>query len=195
MEKLLQTTSTFGEERGLMFNPAKSAVLEFYRWEAICVPALHGYCNTVSVMSNTLRRNIETAQRQAARWALGEPARNLANEFSKGELGWSIFDEREAECKITYFKRIKEMPDERWAKRMLTMISIINARIKAVERMKTLSLIYDCDKIVVKRSEAGEACSNTFRKSVEKMIRDLVHREWRDGMSEKPSPIEIFPIF
>ncbi|XP_018497555.1 uncharacterized protein LOC108865225 [Galendromus occidentalis] len=240
MEKLLQITSTFGEERGLIFNPAKSAVLEFNRvddttdknlfiqgkiipkertykylgihlstdanyledqekiwkektrkalyqlhakvlwkfnrfettkiqWKATCVPALT-YCNTVTVMSNTLRKNIESAQRQAARWALGEPACNLANEFLKGELGWSTFEEREAKSKITYFKRIQEMADERWAKQMLTMMSINNAKIKAVERLKTLSLKYDCDNIVVKRSEAGEACLNTFKKSVEKKI-------------------------
>ncbi|XP_018496103.1 uncharacterized protein LOC100900178 [Galendromus occidentalis] len=164
MEKLLQITSTFGEERGLI--SAKSAVLNFNRvddttdknlfiqgkiipkertykylgihlstdanyledqekmwkertrkalyqlhakvlwkfnrfettkiqWKATCVPALT-YCNTVTVMSNTLRKNIDSAQRQAARWALGEPACNLANEFLKGELGWSTFEEREA---------------------------------------------------------------------------------------------------
>ncbi|XP_018497356.1 uncharacterized protein LOC108865136 [Galendromus occidentalis] len=156
------------------------------QWKATCVPALT-YCNTVTVMSNTLRKNIDSAQRQAARWALGEPACNLANEFLKGELGWSTFEEREAKSKITYFKRIQEMPDERWAKRMLTMISINNAKIKAVERMKTLSLKYECDKIVVKRSGAGGACLNTFKKSVEKKIRDLVHQEWRDGMNEKSS--------
>ncbi|XP_018493844.1 uncharacterized protein LOC108863770 [Galendromus occidentalis] len=119
-------------------------------------------------MSNTLRKNIESAQRQAAMWALGEPACILANEFLKGELGWSTFEEREAKSKITYFKRIQEMPDERWAKRMLTMMSINNAKIKAVERMETLSLKHDCDKIVVEQSEAGEACLNTFKKSVEK---------------------------
>ncbi|XP_018494054.1 uncharacterized protein LOC108863884 [Galendromus occidentalis] len=198
MDKLLQITSTFGEEGGLIFNPAKSAVLEFNRvddttdknlfiqdanyledqekmwkertrkalyqlhakvlwkfnrfettkmqWKATCVPALM-YCDTVTVMSNTRRKNIESAQRQATRWALGEPACNLANESLKGELGWSTFEERGAKSKITDFKRTQEMPDDRWAKRMLTMISINNAKIKAVERMKTLSLKYDCEKI------------------------------------------------
>ncbi|XP_018495837.1 uncharacterized protein LOC108864516 [Galendromus occidentalis] len=120
-----EITSAFGEERGLIFNPADSA-------------------------------------------------------------GWSTFGKGEAKSKIKYFKRIKEMPDERWAKRMLTMISINNARVKAVERMKTLSLKYDCDKIVIERSEAGGACLNTFGKNMEEKIRDLVHREWREDMSEKP---------
>ena len=49
------------------------------------------YCRTVTVMSPQSRRKIETAQRQAAKWALGDPALNIANELLEGELGMDNF--------------------------------------------------------------------------------------------------------
>ena len=114
------------------------------QWKATCVSALT-YCNTVLVMSTKLRRKIETAQRQAAKWVLGDPAFHIANEFLEGELGWSSFEEREAKSKIILFKRVEQMAEDRWPKLIYKCAQINNIKLTAVERMRQLKWRFHCE--------------------------------------------------
>ena len=257
METLLEITSNFGEEKNLIFNPAKSAVVVYssdtvdkerkvkiqgkeiprsneykylgitlgdgpkyletqekiwsekarkaiqklhakalwkfnrfetskIQWKATGVPTLT-YCNTVTVMSPLLRKQIETAQRQAAKWALGNPAFNIANEFLEGELGWATFEEREARSKLTYFKRVENMPNNKWPKMVYQSAKINNIMLAAVDRLGKLKQKFNCQDETIEESLGGQASTNTYKKYVYNKIDEVVLEEWKDNMESKSS--------
>lgn len=89
------------------FNRFETTKLQ---WKATCVPGLT-YCNSTLAMGRITRPTIEKAQREAGKWALGQPAFNIANEFIEGELGWSSFEAREAKSKLLYFARVRGLEE------------------------------------------------------------------------------------
>ncbi|XP_018494581.1 uncharacterized protein LOC108864101 [Galendromus occidentalis] len=102
------------------------------QWKSTAVPGLT-YANSVTTMSAKLRRRLETLQREAGRWALGEPNANTAIEFIDGELGWSTFEAREAKSKLIYQARINEMSETRWPKAIQTMMKIASIPTKLLK--------------------------------------------------------------
>ena len=93
-------------------------------------------------MAGDTRKRIERTQREAGKWALGQPALNIANEFIEGELGWSSFEAKEAKSKILYFARVKALSEDRWPRKVLQMIEVTNLKTRAFKRMKELSRLY-----------------------------------------------------
>ena len=211
MEKLLRVVSDFGEEMNLLFNPEKSAIVEFaeradseraflvqsralpvmdsykcldvtlsngnnyleehekiwearaekvlrqmharslwrfnrfeitkIQWRSTAVPALT-YANSVTTMSSKLRKRLESLQREAGRWKLGEPNSKTAIEFTGGESGWSTFEPREPESKLTYAARISRMSESRWPRAIHTTLGIANVDTKCKE-VKTKFACYE----------------------------------------------------
>ena len=105
------------------------------QWKSTAVPALT-YANSVTIMSSRLRKRLESLQRKAGRWALGEPSSKTAIEFIDGELGWSTFEAREAKSKLIYAARRNRMSESRWPRAIHTMLEIVNLNTKYRKRCK-----------------------------------------------------------
>lgn len=156
------------------------------QWKSTAVPRLT-YANSVTVMSRQTRKNIETTQREAGKWALGQPCFNIASEFIEGELGWSSFEAREAKSKILYFARINNMPNTSWPKIMLEMTKICNINTAAHSRMLELKQQYNCQDINVLNRFNGQANMTKFKSDIEHKITETQHQNWCEGMSSKSS--------
>jgi hypothetical protein len=154
------------------------------QWKATAVPALT-YANSVTVMSRGLQRRLEQVQREAGRWALGQPSSKLANEFIEGELGWSSFEAREAQSKLRYVARVEAMADNRWPKLILNMMSLVNIQTQSLKRANQLRSRFGCGDIEPTRSEAGELRLGLFNRTIKEQIKQVQNEEWREKMPTK----------
>ena len=153
------------------------------QWKSTAVPALT-YANSVTVMSARLRKRLETLQRVAGRWALGEPNSNTAIEFLDGELGWSTFEAREVKSKMTYMARIREMSAIRWPKAILNMTGIANIKTKLQIRTSELKGKFECKEL--REIPATTRISlNAYKKYVGEKVKETLDKNWREGMTEK----------
>ena len=156
------------------------------QWKATAVPQLT-YGNSVTVTTVKLRETLERRQRDAGRWALGLTAYKVANEFISGELGWSSFEAREAQSKLKYMKRIESMPQHRWPKAVLEMMTIVGIKTKMWHRTQVLADLYNCEQIEVTYTAWGEPCLNLYNTLVKKRVRETQEKRWRQGMMLKSS--------
>ena len=63
------------------------------------------------------KRGLEIVQHRAARKGL-RANRNVVTEDSRGEMGWSTFQERIDQSKIQYRIRLEYMNNKRWARKI-----------------------------------------------------------------------------
>ena len=154
------------------------------QWKSTAVPTLT-YANSVTTMSSKLRRRLETLQREAGRWALGQPNANTAIEFIDGELGWSTFEAREAKSKLTYSARIGEMSELRWPKAISTMMRIANIPSRLRNRCRELQTKYGCQEIRELPRNTNRVTLGVYKKYVDTTIKAKLDEAWHDGMSEK----------
>lgn len=155
-------------------------------WKATAVPKLT-YCNAAIVINPQLENKLETSQRSAGRWALGVPWSSMANEFIDGELGWSPFNAREAQSKITFFERIRVMEEHRWPKLILTMTKLIGYTTKAERQEIKLRQLFGCKDLRIERYENGTPKYSTFSHNVKENITKVLNEKWERGMREKTS--------
>lgn len=155
------------------------------QWKATAVPKLT-YANAVIVMSTNLRKCLNKNQNSAGRWALGAAHCMMANEFVEGEMGWSSFEAREAQSKIRYFTRIRNMNDTRWPKAILNMMDLEGVKSRAYTRMLMLQRAFDCENITVEYLE-GRPLIGKYNLEVMKQIKRKQDNMWRRGMETKPS--------
>lgn len=158
-------------------------------WKATAVPKLT-YCNATIVVNKQTQNMLETSQRSAGRWALGVPWSSMANEFIDGELGWSPFDAREAQSKITFFERIRAMEEHRWPKLMLVMTRLIGYVTKAEQREKKLRQNFGCNDIKLEMNEIGRPKYSTLSNKVKEKVKNVLDKKWERGMIEKTSLTE-----
>ena len=144
------------------------------------------YANASTVTSKGTRKKLEETQRNAGRWALGQPTSKLANEFIEGELGWSTFEAREAQAKMLYLARLKEMPDERWPKAILNMIDMCKLKTTFVKRERELYSRFEFDRELTDNM-SDNIPFQTFQKNVKSHIKKVSDEIWKDGMQEKNS--------
>jgi len=85
-------------------------------WKSIFVPAVT-FGSAIVVHKNKFWESLETLQRDVIRFSLGCRF-NCAREFLEGEGGMSSFIEREVRSKLLYWRRLKNLEEDRWAKRV-----------------------------------------------------------------------------
>ena len=145
------------------------------------------YGNSVKVTTAKLRDLLEKRQRDAGRWALGLTAYKVAKYFIFGVIGWSTFEAREAQSKLKYLKRIETIPQHRWPRAVLDMMSIVGIRTKMWQRTQLLAQIYNCGRLEVVYSPSGQPCLNIYNSQVKKRVRETLENDWRQGMILKSS--------
>ena len=97
-------------------------------WKSIGVPSLTTG-NAILVIKSEINQKLDTIQRQVGRLALG-CGDKIANEYIQGELGWSLFSDREAESMIKYKGRLENMGPERWPKAMYVAKNLWGAQVE-----------------------------------------------------------------
>ena len=155
------------------------------QWKSTAVSALT-YANSQSVttMSSGLRKRLESLQREAGRWALGEPNSETAIEFTDGALGWSTFEAREAKSKLTYAARISRMSESRWPKAIHTMLEIANVNTKYRTRCKEVKTKFASYEIREMPMTSGISLA-AYSQYESENIREMLDKTWQKGMAEK----------
>ena len=85
-------------------------------WKAVMVPALT-FSNAVLCLKSEIQSGLEINQRAVGRLALGAHGKTT-NEAVQGDMGWASFEVREAQSKIGFEERLRNMDDQRWAARV-----------------------------------------------------------------------------
>lgn len=106
-------------------------------WKAVHVPALT-FANAVVCISADTRAWLERGQREVGRVALGCDGR-VAIEAIQGDLGWSSFEAREASSKVAFEDRLRQMEDQRWARRVFRYMGFRGTQTAWTTRVRTLS--------------------------------------------------------
>ncbi|KAH7980694.1 hypothetical protein HPB49_018307 [Dermacentor silvarum] len=105
-------------------------------WKAVHVPALT-FANAIICMSSPTREWLERGQRVVGCLGTGCHG-NVANEAIQGDLGWSSFEAREANSKISYDGRLRAMGKHRWARRVFDYITVNGLRTRWMKRLQQL---------------------------------------------------------
>uniref|UniRef100_A0A6G5AEA8 Putative tick transposon n=1 Tax=Rhipicephalus microplus TaxID=6941 RepID=A0A6G5AEA8_RHIMP len=98
------------------------------------VPGLT-FGNAVLCMRSEVQARLEIKQRGIGRLALGAHG-NTPNQGVQGDMGWTSFEGREASSKIKFEKRLREMGEERWARKVFSFLYMKNVDTKWRKRTK-----------------------------------------------------------
>ncbi|KAM7290562.1 hypothetical protein ISCGN_027182 [Ixodes scapularis] len=149
-------------------------------WKAVAVPGLT-FGNSVICVPSELRTYLERRQREVGRQALGCHGQ-VANELIEGDVGWSSFEEREANSKLQYYTRLRYMNGDRWARRVFMCIhlhSYINSTSrKRVARLGTRFKIFS----LATEPQTEKEWMSTVREEAKRVERD----RWMSGMLQHP---------
>ena len=141
-------------------------------WKGVAVP----YCLYGSEITNYREGDfakLEKIQNIVGRWGLGAP-RYTAIEAIRGDMAWSTFKERIIKGKFGFVKKIKEMKEGRWAKKILE------------EGRRDTTLKREIDKWSM-RENIGDGWNNMSLKDIKKKIEGNGLERWTAGMREKSS--------
>ncbi|KAH7936456.1 hypothetical protein HPB52_023568 [Rhipicephalus sanguineus] len=109
-------------------------------WKSVHVPGLT-FANAILCLSANTREWLERGKRAAGRLALGCHGR-VAVEAIQGDIEWSAFEAREAQSKIAYEARLRNMDDTRWDRKLFRYIHIVGIRTQWCARVQTLRRKY-----------------------------------------------------
>ena len=85
-------------------------------WKGVAVPSCMFGAELIAFRDADLKE-MEKIQNKVGRTALNIP-KYAATEGIRGEMGWSTWEERIAAAKIIFHRRIENMEDTRWAKKV-----------------------------------------------------------------------------
>ncbi|XP_049269103.1 uncharacterized protein LOC125757570 [Rhipicephalus sanguineus] len=151
-------------------------------WKGVMVPGLT-FGNAVLCMRSEVQAKLEVKQRGIGRLALGAHG-NTPNQGVQGDMGWTSFESREASSKIKFDERLREMGEERWARKVLSYLYMRNVDTKWRKRTRKLTSKY---------LENGRR-SNQRELSVKKKVKETERDLWKIGTSMK-SALETYRTF
>uniref|UniRef100_A0A6G5AG55 Putative tick transposon n=1 Tax=Rhipicephalus microplus TaxID=6941 RepID=A0A6G5AG55_RHIMP len=151
-------------------------------WKGVMVPGLT-FGNAVLCMRSEVQARLEIKQRGIGRLALGAHG-NTPNQGVQGDMGWTSFEGREASSKIKFEKRLREMGEERWARKVFSYLYMKNVDTKWRKRTRKLTGKY----------LENSRWPNQKELSVKKKVKETETDMWRMGMIKK-SALEIYRTF
>lgn len=149
-------------------------------WKAVHVPALT-FANAVFCLASPTREWLERGQRVVGRLAPGCHGR-VANEAVQGDLGWSIFEAREARSKTAYDGRLRLMHKDRWARKVFDSVSQNFLRTRWIKRLQHLRR-----KFSFLSNEVQADSAKKWAKTVDAQVRAQKRDAWRAAMNSKPT--------
>ena len=145
-------------------------------WKSVHVPGLT-FANAILCLSANTREWLERGQRAVGRLALGCHGR-VAVEAIQGDMGWSAFEAREAQSKIAYEARLRNMDDTRWARKLFRYINIVGIRTQWCARVQTLRRKYG----FLARTEDEAAERKT---AIRTLVRQAENAQWSANAQRK----------
>lgn len=143
-------------------------------WKGVMVPALT-FSNAVVCVKSETQSGLEVNQRAVGRLALGAHSKTT-NEAVQGDMGWASFEVREAQSKICFEERLRNMDDQRWAARMLRYLYMKSVDTQWRKRTRRLRTKY------IKPGGAGETT-----KEIKKNVKEAETTNWEKRMEAKKS--------
>ena len=150
-------------------------------WKGVMVPSLT-FANAVLCMSSEVRARLEIRQRGVGRLALGAHG-NTPNQGVQGDLGWSSFEGREASSKVEFEKRLREMGEKHWARKVFGYLYMRNVDTKWRKRTRKLTSKY-----------LGSSRGANQKSSVKEKVKETEKSLWKTGMQTK-SALETYRKF
>ncbi|XP_075748102.1 uncharacterized protein LOC142814045 [Rhipicephalus microplus] len=150
--------------------------------KGVMVPGLT-FGKAVLCMRSEVQARLEIDQRGICRLALGAHG-NTPNQRVQGDMGWTSFEGREASSKIKFEKRLREMGEERWARKVFSYLYMKNVDTKWRKRTRKLTGKY----------LENSRWPNQKELSVKKKVKETETDMWRMGMIKK-SALETYRTF
>ncbi|XP_075728810.1 uncharacterized protein LOC142770846 [Rhipicephalus microplus] len=151
-------------------------------WKEVMVP-VRTFGNAVLCMRSKVHARLEIKQRGIDRLALGAHG-NTPNQGVQGDMGWTSFEGRKASSKIKLEKRLRELGEERWARKVFSYLYMKNVDTKWRKLTRKLTRKY------IENSR----WPNQKELSVKKKVKETETDMWRMGMMKK-SALEIYQTF
>ncbi|KAH7963522.1 hypothetical protein HPB52_021289 [Rhipicephalus sanguineus] len=145
-------------------------------WKSVHVPGLT-LANAILCLSANTREWLERGQRAVGRLALGCHGR-VAVEAIQGGMGWSAFEAREAQSKIGYEARLRNMDDTRRARKLFPYTNIVGIRTQWCARAQTLRRKYG----FLARTEDEAAERKT---AIRTLVRQAENAQWSANAQRK----------
>ena len=139
-------------------------------WKGMAVP----YCLYGSEITNYTETEImkmEKVQNIVGRWSLGAP-RSTGLEAIRGDMGWSTFKERIVKGKLCFARKIENLSEERWAKKILTEEDRNSKWKKEIKRWK-------------KKENLEENWNTAQIKDIKITVQENGKNKWQRGMEGK----------
>jgi hypothetical protein len=149
-------------------------------WKGVAVPALT-YADEILTLSPALRRALELAQKEMGRFGL-RTNQYTADAAIQGELGWSLFETREAHSKIKFYGRLTYMDKGRLAKKMFEFAKSNGEKTTWFKRMRHLSRKFDPSTEMLRSGNL-----KGFQNWVQTAIKESAHKLWREEVEKKSS--------
>lgn len=141
-------------------------------WKRVMVPGLT-FANSVLCMKPETQAGLEVNQRAVGRLALGAHSKTT-NEAVQGDMGWSSFEAREAQSKIKFEERLRDMEDEKWAARVFKYLYLRSVDTRWRRRTRQLTKRYG--------KSVGESGVYT---TVKKQVKAAETTKWAQRMEAK----------
>lgn len=149
-------------------------------WKGVMVPALT-FSNAVVCVKSEIQSGLEVNQRAVGRLALGAHSKTT-NEAVQGDMGWASFEVREAQSKICFEERLRNMDDQRWAAKVLRYLYMKSVDTQWRKRTRRLRTKY------MKPGSAGETT-----KAIKNEVKETETTTWKKRMDAKKS-LDIYRI-
>lgn len=141
-------------------------------WKGVMVPGLT-FGNSVVCMRPEIQSGMDVNQRTVGRLALGAHGKTT-NEAVKGDMGWASFEAREAQSKIRFEERLRNMKESRWAVKVFRYLYRKSVDTQWRKRTRRLTSKYT-------------ALRELTTKSVKGKVREAEKIYWRAAMEKKPT--------
>ena len=124
-------------------------------------------------MRSEVQSGMDINQRTVGRLALGAHGKTT-NEAVKGDMGWAGFEAREAQSKIRFEERLRNMKEGRWAEKVFRYLYRKSVDTQWRKRTRRLTSKYT-------------AGINMSTKSVKRKVREAERIYWTAAMEKKPA--------
>lgn len=143
-------------------------------WKGVMVPGLT-FGNSVVCMRAEVQSGMDVNQRTVGRLALGAHGKTT-NEAVKGDMGWAGFEAREAQSKIRFEERLRNMKESRWAEKVFRYLYRKSVDTQWRKRTRRLTSKYTAGIV-----------SHMSTKSVKGKVREAERIYWMAAMEKKPA--------
>ena len=158
-------------------------------WKSVAVPNIL-YGSEILDIGKKEIKNLETVQNKVARMGL-RANKYAVTETLRGEMGWSLFEERIEKGKMKYKMRLEFMNENRWAKKVYNWtegkgklgndykrkLKKYNIQIKNINGNKNITI----------GLREVENPKKRIHKEINKVVKEKGLSEWKKGIEKKQS--------